>query len=556
MWYGDLHALAEEAARARGMKLTQRFGITPLDDQAFLKRYAAIVHDRAKELAVSLEAVMRAFHLDRAGGTRPSTIVRQAQEVQDEQLIAFYDFATHNMYLRQRLPESVRNLGDDFQLAILAHEVGHVLQDQRDAEAAFTRSNNFDTVMAARGVLEGDATLTATLVAAQRKGWTPSRGVERSRVGLTLLTPSQSIEAMGLSPKLAGASPLVREMTLFPYFRGARLMFDLYRTGELALVDAVVQRPPSMTEAVDAAQRWLDGYVTPIKPLGSDGGLLGSMMLRVLVDSCRIDAPWLATYRGDAWTRTPEAPLVWSTVWSSELDAGAAATSLAKLGACWDLKDDDLVVRRQGTTVAVVVAAPGARDAAVALALNAVSSPESPPPFGRRTIPEVEHGLAFRSAGAGTWTGTHWHNDKLALDLEAPPPVQPIPNPAASLTASGPGFMMLGVFVDDTPSTRNRDQFLNALLRTFAMSAFKEAPAGLNIGTPHLWQAGESSDSYLFKNGTLKLSVRTRAIALCKGSAAFFLVGLSTHEAGKSSVDAWFNGLHTTTPDPPICSAQ
>jgi hypothetical protein len=60
-WYGDLHALAEEAARVRGLALTQKFTIVPVDDDTF---FSAMVSDQRRirrSLTAELERLFRAF---------------------------------------------------------------------------------------------------------------------------------------------------------------------------------------------------------------------------------------------------------------------------------------------------------------------------------------------------------------------------------------------------------------------------------------------------------------------------------------------------------------
>src|SRR5437016_104019 len=78
-WYGDLRALAEEAARARGLTLTRRFDVTPLDEPAFLARYAQLGARRARELGPGLATLLRVFHL--AERTAPTALATQSNEV-------------------------------------------------------------------------------------------------------------------------------------------------------------------------------------------------------------------------------------------------------------------------------------------------------------------------------------------------------------------------------------------------------------------------------------------------------------------------------------------
>ncbi len=561
-WYGDLRALAAEAAGVRGMKLAQPFTITPLDDAAFADRYSLSVAKRARELAPALTTVLTTFHLAERSG--PSTIATQAKEVRNEQYLAFYEFETHTMFVRATLSPALIALGEDFRLALLAHEVGHVLQDQRGVAKLFTSTNEFDRLIAIRALLEGDATLTATLVLAKRKGWSPARGVERSRLTAHSLTPEQLLEATGVSGKLSAAPPLIRELMVFPYFRGAQLLNDLFRAGGLELVDAALDKPPRASWAIESPQRWLDGDPGPLG-LGppEKGGELGGMLLRVLLEGCHADPALALLYRGDRFTVAADVPLTWATRWETEAAAATAATAFAKLNACWHLPDGEIAIKRSGKLVVLADATvPAVRAAAVESALHAKLPPDGAPPFGRRLVPPVDTKLALRQAGPGTWTADTWRHDLLGATWTAQGPHTVVPNASSLFTVRGTGFLIVASYIDDASNERTRDQFVDAFMVAFSNGAFHEVPAGLTLATKHAWTpvaaravaGSETHELFSLASGKLNLDVRCRLYPLCSGNAGLYLVAVAFTPDAANATSAWLDALTTTRADPPICT--
>ena len=187
-WYGDLRALAERAARVRGLELKQTFAIVPLDDTTFFSRHdrqreasLAIVEDFSRTLEV-LIVNERAF--ERKAGDESFRaglgISREAMKrIREEALLAFYEFDTHTLVVRRERPASLE-LTASIERATLSRTVARVIQDQRGLGAA--KPTGIDEALAWSAVLEGDAALTAILVGADFDDMSLGRAVERVRL--------------------------------------------------------------------------------------------------------------------------------------------------------------------------------------------------------------------------------------------------------------------------------------------------------------------------------------------------------------------------------------
>jgi hypothetical protein len=353
-WYGDLRALAASAAKVRGLTLTQAFEVVPLEDEAFFAQYAALMESGSTALQQELELTMSEFlGVDitkfRAG------LAEKVQGVRQEQLVAFYHFTTHRLFVRSRVPAVVEGGGERTRFLAVAHEVGHVLQDQLGATGRTPAS--FDEAIALRAVLEGDATLTATLLNAERDGTLPGRAVERTRLALSGLSTTQLVQLGGLSPKLLEAPPVIRELFLFPYFRGQRFVADLYQAGGLELETWALLHPPMRSAAIFSPQRWLDGRDAPLQPLGDPPRRLGALMLHTLYAQCLAthpkapgaSLPWLESHYVDDSFRRVGQTLSWATAW----DLSATASDLPEIRA----RGDEGAQRVNGKIAPVVTSA-------------------------------------------------------------------------------------------------------------------------------------------------------------------------------------------------------
>lgn len=581
-WYGDLRALARRAADVRGLTLTVAFDIVPLADDELFASYAGLQRDSASALAKELRATFEALNL--SGGPIPSLdglTQGTADEVRSEQLVAFYHFKTHRLVVRRALPPALEKAGAELTRVVLAHEVGHVLQDQLGY--GNVEPGSFDAALAHKAVLEGDANLTATLVEGARKGLTAQRAVERARVTLTAMTGNQLIELGGFSPKLLSAPPLLRELFIFPYVRGQRFVTDVYAAGGLALVDEMMKHPPLTTDAIYHPQRWLDGGGHRAGELGPNSRRLGAMLLRALLEGCNRSAPttpaevleWTERhFVDDSLARTGDS-LAWLTTWDDAeplapssvgahpqsgnpanwrtLNMQLAEQVMTTVARCMGAKDPELKTEARGDALGLSVRAPGE---AKRLAKLPPPTPAAPP-LGRQVIPQAKLELAFRSAGEGEVRGAVWTHRRLGLTMDWPEGSRLVNNPAASLTAMLPGAMIFGSFVDDAGSATNTDGFLNAALSAFFKAAHV-GPQDFSMGTKHDWTEVERDGvrvTELRERFEPSISVRARVTPLCDGKAGFYVVAVALTASTEPAIERWMDSLHSAK-SAPVCSEE
>ncbi len=581
-WYGDLHALANEAARVREVTLTQRFEVVPLDDDAFFAAYASLLAASSGPLQQELEATLREFTGADFEALKRSLTGRW-NDVRQEQLIAFYHFASHRLLVRQVIPPLLAAGGERLRALTLAHEVGHVLQDQLGVGAWSPAS--FDDAIAQRAVLEGDATLTATLLDAERQGLPPKRAVERGRLTLGLLTTAQVLEVSGLSPKLLEAPPVVRELYLFPYFRGQRFIADLYQSGGLPLVAHALAHPPRRSDAIYAPQRWLDGSAAPLQPLGEPPRRLGLLLLRTLIEQCqqraRVPAPslaWAESHYVDDSFRRAGSTLSWATAWdfvptaldlknaqeagiqgASEEAAGRLnravgpliATSVLK---CLGAPADELELAVSGEVIGVVAGAPSADRQRLASAAARSPRLEVQPAMPGQRIPEPQLEVAFRPVGQGVQHDEAWTHAKLGLSM-AVPGGKVMDNPGAALTVTAPGSALFVIFVDEPPTTKGDDGFVNAVLDGFLRSS-KLVPEGVPLTTRHRW----SPTTFAWTTGRETkgefegpTALHALVFPVCDGKASINVVSMGFTPSGQRRLERWVATLQGAA-RPPVCS--
>jgi hypothetical protein len=557
-WYGDLHALAKEAAAVRELTLTQDFTVVPLDDAPFFAEYDQIVTRASGELKQELMTTLSEFtgvDLEKF----KNVLAADLNAVRQEQLIAFYHFKSHRLLVRKTIPAVLAAGSERVRFITLAHEVGHVLQDQLGVGAHEVKT--FDEAITWRAILEGDATLTATLLDAVKQGITPKRAVERARLTLSSLSLAQMIEVSGLSTRLLEAPPVVRELTLFPYFRGQRFISDLYAAGGLSLVRHALEHPPTRSDAVYSPQRWLDGTAPALEPLGEPPRRLGLWWLRTLLEQCQRDKPpgpavsWVEShYLDDSFHRAGQT-LSWATEWDgSALDARERGLVISKgLLTCLGVPGDELNAATSGNVAGLVAFAPGADRERLASMTARTRTLASKPAMPGTVISPPALGAAFRVSGAGVLSGDTWVHAKLGLSMVVAGG-KPIENPGAALTIAGPGAVMFVMFVDEPPTQKGDDGFVNAVIDGFLKSS-KLSVAGVSLATKHTWTPAERTWTQgremkgEFEGPT---AVHAEVFPVCGGKASVNVVSFSFSPSGQRVADAWRSSLGGTA-QPPLC---
>ncbi len=567
-WYGDLHALAQEAAAVRDLTLTQTFDVVPLDDDAFFAAYEELFTRASVALQQELMTTLSEFmgvDLEKLKGA----LSGDWNEVRQEQLIAFYHFKSHRLLVRKVIPPALAAGGERARLITLAHEVGHVLQDQLGAGAREVKT--FDEAITWRAVLEGDATLTATLLDGARQGLPPRRAVERARLTLSTLSMAQVIEVSGASPKLLEAPAVVRELYLFPYFRGQRFIADLYQAGGLRLVNQAFADPPTRSDAIYSPQRWLDGTAPALEPLGDPPRRLGLLLLRTLLEQCQRDKPkqgavaWVeANYLDDSFRRVGQT-LAWATEWDPAATTrvprhdGDDATDRAGLVVskgllkCLGVPGDELTATTSENVVGVVAFAPGADRERLASSVARTRTVEAKPARVATPIPPPRLDAAFRVSGPGVLSGDTWVHAKLGLSMSVTGG-KPLENAGAALTLTGPGVVLFVMFVDEPPTPKGDDGFVNAVLDGFLKSS-KISPAGVSLATKHTWTPAERTWT---KGRETKgefdgpTALHAQVFPVCGGKATVNVVSLSFSPSGQKLADAWRSSLEGTA-QPALC---
>jgi hypothetical protein len=235
--------------------------------------------------------------------------------------LGFYDFDLRGFVI---ISANDHVAGGD--VSTITHEFVHVLQDQHFAISDYFEAHrdNQDRVLAARFVVEGDATNSERLF----------RDLESDLA--SRLEPRRD-RAPGLR---ASVPPLLQTIFTAPYTTGARVIAQVLRSDGQAGVDALLAEFPPSTEQLlhpdklAAGERPLavdDPDVAGVlgaawAPVGSD--TLGEFVLRTLLgpatgdaDARRAAAGWggdrLTAYRGPA----DMSLLVWELRWDTAADA-------------------------------------------------------------------------------------------------------------------------------------------------------------------------------------------------------------------------------------------
>jgi hypothetical protein len=282
-----------------------------------------------------------------------------------EQIAGFYDPKVRELYLADWIAVELQRI-------VMAHEIGHALQDQSFGLLRFTKPNreNSDEQLARQALIEGDGVALMIEFMMRELGqkvdpWANDTIVDT--IGAT----------SGLAAgKLFDQAPLaLREALLFPYTGGVRFIAATRRTRPWSDVDAMYHKPPLSTEQVLHPEKYRQGEkpiavkATPLTSLKawkrSFFNVFGEFTFAILFRQHGLDKPradraaagWggdrVAIYTAADDDQRTLALLLSS--WDSEADAIEAAAALdeiaPKLG-------EGTSVERRGRDVLLVVAAP------------------------------------------------------------------------------------------------------------------------------------------------------------------------------------------------------
>ncbi len=163
-----------------------------------------------------------------------------------EQVAGYYDVKVREFYLADWLEL-------DGQKPVMAHELTHALQDQHFNLKRFEKwpKNESDSELAARALIEGDATLAMTIY--------------MTRNPLEALAFTKTILSSGIATEQINKAPrAMRESLVFPYLEGSGWATQLYKRGGWNMVSQAFNRLPLSTEQILHPDKYFS-YEQPVK---------------------------------------------------------------------------------------------------------------------------------------------------------------------------------------------------------------------------------------------------------------------------------------------------
>jgi len=245
-------------------------------------------------------------------------------ELMGEQVAAFYDPKKGELFTFETF--DLNRLSDQ---VVYAHEVTHALQDQNfelNKNTPLLMKDNDDRVMAAKALIEGDATLLMNLYL--MGNFDPVKFFSRDLFHML----GQPVE------KLAAAPAYLRESLLFAYQQGQEFCGSLYDEGGFVRIDEAFRALPESTEQIIHPEKYLQKSDPPIEvtwpalPVkGWDkigDNVAGELGIRLLISGELAAAR--ATQAAEGWggdryqvfeTGPGRHAVVWWTRWDTEKDA-------------------------------------------------------------------------------------------------------------------------------------------------------------------------------------------------------------------------------------------
>ena len=161
-----------------------------------------------------------------------------------EQVAGYYDPKAKQFYLADWIEL-------DGQKPVMAHELTHALQDQHFNLRRFEKwpKGDSDAELAARALIEGDATLAMTHYLTRHP-----------MIALAFMRSSEDTP----SEQFEQAPRAVRESLLFPYSEGSSWAMDVYERGGWAMVSKAFAKLPQSTEQILHPEKYF-AYESPVK---------------------------------------------------------------------------------------------------------------------------------------------------------------------------------------------------------------------------------------------------------------------------------------------------
>jgi hypothetical protein len=186
------------------------------------------------------EALLKAFGLAPADFAYRSFLIK----LLSEQVAGYYDPKARQFYLADWIEL-------DVQKPVMAHELTHALQDQHFNLKRFDKwpRGDSDAELAARALIEGDATLAMTHYI-----------IKHPLIGLAFMRSSQETPSV----EFEKAPRAIRESLMFPYMEGSKWATEVFERGGWTMVSRAFTKLPQSTEQIMHAEKYFS-YEAPVK---------------------------------------------------------------------------------------------------------------------------------------------------------------------------------------------------------------------------------------------------------------------------------------------------
>ncbi len=319
--------IARDVERARGLRFRRPFTVTVVSDKRLEAHFDEGKLEPTSD-ACNLDALW-AFGLLRERPIKwlPSLLPRRTPRT--ENLLGFFVPSSRRIYIRKRVSTDVN---------VVAHEMAHALLHD-NVDVHYDQATD-DEQLALRSVSEGDATITAALVVAARRGIHPSIALRKaSSSAFSMRDFVGSTDAA-----LAEAVPLFREREEVPYQAGTEFAARVVLARGMPGLDEVWANLPRGTFEIFHPDTYVKGIALPRiadSPLpagchASFEGRMGELRTRAFLRIRHPRATALAGASGLLVDRYrllagcgEEPAFLWQTAWVDE-EAAARFEALAK----------------------------------------------------------------------------------------------------------------------------------------------------------------------------------------------------------------------------------
>ncbi len=541
------------------------------DDEAEFQRVANQKAEREAIAPTPMDSPAVQLSLGLVFAAEGASPARSFGSLHRSQMVAFYDEFLHQVHIRGRARS------DEDLPFVVAHELGHSLQFQHFDIPDIATVTDEDARLARLALLEGDAMLVMTAVAADSNHLPLSRVLVRLAQGALEASLRGYQAALEQSPELKSALPFQRERLVFPYQAGASFVAQMHRAGGFALVNRLYEQPPATTEQILHPERYLAGELAvpvqaPPTPNGwqlVQSGHVGELLVRAMLDVCnRRTTTYLAAsgWGGDAFTvvrRGEQGGLLFVSTWDSPRDAEEFERAMRATAACWDrapaatraIFRGATLVRRSELIVSVARGFAGSQAQQLLVQLPQLVRPRiaATAPFGPVVIPPVKRAA---KVSAPFVHANRLIAPRLGLSIPLLPGLQPkVEGDDVSFSAAGGGFASLILAVSElafTPAAvrHSFDTFEQALRRPLegdqAVSIVVDqgsvqTPVGKAV--ERVWRVEDTP-----VHGRLLL------VPICRGTGMLVIGQGYADERTRGQLDQVVGGLAVLAAGSPLCA--